>query len=267
MLNPDHKSPDCEEARAQGISMGDGLSQWESETEQGEKILKFCSLGPKTYAYQLMKSDGSISEIIKCKGIPLNLSNSSVITYDSMEAIVVREAEVAMSIADPLMTLQYLQGQLTIANAIEPIHGTKLNVPKDHVKYSEITKMSKLINAQVLSDEVHLADLTLLKDEFDICTTATTTTGLLKSFLNVLHVREVDVTPQGLGVIIPGSIKTHHFTFAKIAGIAGGFKTAGLDRTVQSTVGNKRESLNNGSFGSVPHGYKRQRLNDGSYSI
>jgi len=87
-LNPDHKSPDCEEARAQGIFTGDGLGQWESETEQGEKILKFCSLGPKTYAYQLMKSDGAISEIIKCKGIPLNLSNSQVLTYDTMEDIV-----------------------------------------------------------------------------------------------------------------------------------------------------------------------------------
>ena len=32
-----------------------------------------------------MKSDGTISEILKCKGIPLNLSNSRVITYDIME--------------------------------------------------------------------------------------------------------------------------------------------------------------------------------------
>ena len=65
--------------------MGDGLGQWESEIEQGQTILKYCSLGPKTYAYQLLKSDGTISEIIKCKGIPLNLSNSRVLTYGTME--------------------------------------------------------------------------------------------------------------------------------------------------------------------------------------
>jgi hypothetical protein len=148
-LNPDHKSPDCEEARAQGIFMGDGLGQWESEVPQGATILKFCSLGPKTYAYQLMKSDGAISEIIKCKGIPLNLSNSQVLTYDTMEDTVCGRND---------------------------------------------------------------------------------------------------------------SIPTEHFTFRKIAGIAGGVQTADLKRTVRSTAGNKRDQ--DGNFGTLPLGYnKRQRLN------
>ena len=48
---------------------------------------------------------------------------------------------------------------------------------------SGITKLATLIHRQVLSDERHVANL-----EFGTGTTAATTPGLLKAFLNVLYV-------------------------------------------------------------------------------
>ena len=38
---------------------------------------------------------------------------------------------------------------------------------------------------------------------FGIGTTAATTPGLLKAFLNVLYVRTVDVLPEDIGVVLP----------------------------------------------------------------
>ena len=48
-----------------------------------------------------------------------------------------------------------------------------------------------------------MASLESLKDEFGIGTTAATTPGLLKAFLNVLYVRAVDVVPDEIGVVLP----------------------------------------------------------------
>ena len=48
-----------------------------------------------------------------------------------------------------------------------------------------------------------MANRISLKDESGIGTTAATTPGLLKAFMNVLYVREVDVAPQELGVVLP----------------------------------------------------------------
>ena len=68
---------------------------------------------------------------------------------------------------------------------------------------SGITKLANLVHRQVLSDEQHVANLESLKDEVGIGTTAATTPGLLKAFVNVLYVREVDVILQELGVVLP----------------------------------------------------------------
>ena len=68
---------------------------------------------------------------------------------------------------------------------------------------SGITKLANLVHRQVLRDERHVVNLESLKDEFGIGTTAATTPGLLKAFLNVLYVRAVDVVPQQLGVVLP----------------------------------------------------------------
>ena len=48
-----------------------------------------------------------------------------------------------------------------------------------------------------------------MKDEFGIDTTAATTPGLLKAFMNeiVLYVREVDGAPQELGVVLRTAAK------------------------------------------------------------
>ena len=54
---------------------------------------------------------------------------------------------------------------------------------------SGITKLANLVHRQVLRDERHVVNLESLKDEFGIGTTAATTPGLLKAFLNVLYVR------------------------------------------------------------------------------
>ena len=57
---------------------------------------------------------------------------------------------------------------------------------------------------EVLNDEsydnVIVACLESLKDEFGLLTSATTAPGLLKCFLNALYVRKVDVIPMQLGL-------------------------------------------------------------------
>ena len=68
---------------------------------------------------------------------------------------------------------------------------------------SGIAKLANLVHRQMPSDKRHVANLESLKDEFGIGTTADTTPGLLKAFLNVLYVRAVDVVPEQLGVMLP----------------------------------------------------------------
>ena len=100
------------------------------------------------------------------------------------------------------MALWYLRERPTAANSKEVLHGTRLNAPMGPIA-SGITKLSNLVYKQVLSDERHVANLESLKGEFGIGTTAATTPGLLKAFMNVLYVREVDVIPQQLGIVLP----------------------------------------------------------------
>ena len=99
------------------------------------------------------------------------------------------------------MALQYLRERLTTANTSskEVLHGARLNAPMGMIA-SGITKLANLVHKQVLSDERHVANPESLKDEFGIGTTqsAATTPGLLKAYMTVLYVREVDdiVLPQ-----------------------------------------------------------------------
>ena len=102
----------------------------------------------------------------------------------------------------PLKALEYLRERLTTANSKEILHGTRLNALMGP-NASGITKLANLVHRQVLSDERHVANLESLKDEFGIGTTAATTPGLLKAFLNVLYVRAVDVVPEDIGVVLP----------------------------------------------------------------
>ena len=99
------------------------------------------------------------------------------------------------------MALQYLRKRLTTANSKEVLHGTRLNASMGPIA-SGITKLANLVHKQVLCDERHVANLESLKDEFGIGTTAATSPGLLKAFMNVLYVREVAVIPQQRRVVL-----------------------------------------------------------------
>ena len=92
--------------------------------------------------------------------------------------------------------------RLTTANSTGVLHGTRRNAPISPIA-SGITKLANLVHTQVLSDERHVANLESLKDEFGIGTTVATTPEPLKAFLNVLYVREADVIPRELGVVLP----------------------------------------------------------------
>ena len=67
---------------------------------------------------------------------------------------------------------------------------------------SGITKLATLVHNQVLGDERHVANLES-KGEVGIGKAAATTPGLLKAFMRVLYVREVDVIPQQLRIVLP----------------------------------------------------------------
>ena len=104
----------------------------------------------------------------------------------------------------PSGVLDHLRGRLRDANAKEALRATKLSAPLG-VHGSAITKLwiSNRIHVyrKVLNDEsydnVIVACLESLKDEFGLLTSATTLPGLLKCFLNAvlnaLHIRKVDV--------------------------------------------------------------------------
>jgi hypothetical protein len=59
------------------------LGEWESETGS-MPITKFCSIGPKSYAYQTSDSN----YYTKFKGFTLNSENSSKITFDTMKKMI-----------------------------------------------------------------------------------------------------------------------------------------------------------------------------------
>lgn len=66
--------------------MGEFLGEWTDELDGG-KMIEYCGLAPKTYAYKNLKPDGSIVDKIKCKGFTLNVRNSRNINmslYQSM---------------------------------------------------------------------------------------------------------------------------------------------------------------------------------------
>ena len=98
-----------------------------------------------------------------------------------------------------------MRERLTTANNKEVLHGTRLNAPMGPIA-SGITNLTDLVFRQVLSDERHVANLESLQDDFGIGTTAATTPGLLKAFLNVLYVQAVDVVPDQLGVVMPKDV-------------------------------------------------------------
>ena len=50
---------------------------------------------------------------------------------------------------------------------------------------------------------MHVSNPKSLKGEFGISATAATTSGLLRAILACLYVRQIDVTPHGLGVVMP----------------------------------------------------------------
>ena len=101
----------------------------------------------------------------------------------------------------PSAVLEYLRGRLELreANTKEALRATKLQAPSG-AHASAIMKLSNRVHKEVLYDESHVACLESLKDEFGFLTSTTTAPGLLKCFLNALHVRKVDVIPLQLGL-------------------------------------------------------------------
>ena len=47
-------------------------------------MIDYVSTGAKSYGINVRKSDGEIVTVTKSKGIPLNFTNSNVITFDTM---------------------------------------------------------------------------------------------------------------------------------------------------------------------------------------
>ena len=63
---------------------GPYLGQMKNELSHGDQITKFCSTGPKSYAYRTYNGQ----MCVKVKGITLNAKNSLVINYDLMKNLV-----------------------------------------------------------------------------------------------------------------------------------------------------------------------------------
>lgn len=79
------------------IPKGKYLGEWEDELNGG-KIIKFVSLGPKSYSYvqtQIDLEDQSRDnlEVCKNKGFTLNVDNSKAINYNKMKKLLDQEVE------------------------------------------------------------------------------------------------------------------------------------------------------------------------------
>jgi len=71
------------------LPLGDYLGDLTSELPPGDSIVEFVSTGPKSYGYTTRKGKTDI----KCKGIPLNMSSSRQVNFESMVALVRGEQE------------------------------------------------------------------------------------------------------------------------------------------------------------------------------
>lgn len=83
----DKEDPNCYD-----IPEGKYLGDWEDETG-GMPIVKFVSLGPKTYSYSYIDADGNEVFDSKCKGFTLNHANSQTVNYESMVRLLNGELE------------------------------------------------------------------------------------------------------------------------------------------------------------------------------
>ena len=68
----------------EGVSLGDGLGQWEFDLPKDTYIKEMIVNGCKSYAYKL--SNGK--EVVKQKGITLDYNNSKLFTFNSFKALV-----------------------------------------------------------------------------------------------------------------------------------------------------------------------------------
>jgi len=66
------------------LPLGDYLGDLTSELPPGDSIQKFVSTGPKSYGYQTRQGKSEI----KCKGIPLNVTSTERVNFESMVALV-----------------------------------------------------------------------------------------------------------------------------------------------------------------------------------
>jgi hypothetical protein len=81
------------------LPLGDLLGELTDELEYGERIIEFCSGGPKNYAYTVEDRDGKRNTHLKIKGFSLNKqSTKELLNYMTMKEVVLGERE---SIAVP----------------------------------------------------------------------------------------------------------------------------------------------------------------------
>jgi hypothetical protein len=83
---------DSNDSTCYDIPEGQYLGEWEDETA-GKPIVKFVSLGPKTYSYSYIDSNGEEVFESKCKGFTLNYANSQNVNYYSMVQLLKGEME------------------------------------------------------------------------------------------------------------------------------------------------------------------------------
>ena len=79
------------------LKTGDALGDLTDELPPGRSIISFCSGGPKNYSY--MMDDGSTS--VTVKGITLNSRTKTIITYDLLRSMVLKEGPASVMTVNP----------------------------------------------------------------------------------------------------------------------------------------------------------------------
>jgi hypothetical protein len=72
------------------LPTGSLLGELTSEVGHGEKITQLVCLGPKNYAYKVVRADGTFYVVVKVKGITLNAKALALLTIEELQRVAER---------------------------------------------------------------------------------------------------------------------------------------------------------------------------------
>jgi hypothetical protein len=129
--NPLHKKPENDqEGMPANIRFGNSLGEWEYEMKEGEWITELVVGGAKCYSYKTNK--GKIE--VKTKGVTLDITNAKLVNFESLKAMVLKDAELTTALRDQLKDSQNTTIENLKAKIVNDVKGTTSSKTKEKPK-------------------------------------------------------------------------------------------------------------------------------------